>query len=271
MPSKPHDDLSPQEDRAADNEIRAALFDAEHGSHTFISPDMPPELREQFLKNVLAFENAPEAEKKTIRELAGELPLPDAFPATDTEAEIHVRNVMNHLESKQIIVLLPDHRNARGQYHFLTHELLDQRIVPPAAPNQYVTIDYDAIIQDSPQFLVDTCEAFLIRLFTLDEPFPAELLAPQVRLGSEVVSTERARQHVDEWRARWTNIVPQSFAPGDIRRGPKGALYFFFGVAYDATATDGTTENFEDGGVLQVLLHEGSFRIEGGTFPGFEF
>ena len=268
MPSEK--DLTPREDRAADNEIRAALFDAEHGAHTFISPDLPPELREQFLKNVLAVENATEADKRTVRELMGALPIASEPPATDPEAEQRIKTLEEHFRARQLLVLRPRHLSARGYYHFLITDLLDVRVVPPANERQFVTIDYDAVRHDGPQHLVDRSEAFLRAFLTPTEPFPTDLLAPQLRLGPEVVSTERALAHLNEARARWTSVVPRAFAPGDIQAGPNG-LFLWFDVAYDATDAAGHTETFEGMGVLQLIFYRGAYRIQGGSFPGFEF
>lgn len=263
--------LDPKEEQDAENQIRAALFDAEHDSHTYVSPDMPPELLEQFLANVKAIEEAEESDKKSVRELIGHEFGKNPFPEDDEAAELAITQIDEHLRRHQIIMLRPDHLTPRGYYRFLIEELPEVRIVPPKSKQQFITIDYDRVRHDAPQFVIDRTELFLIGLLSLDVPFPPDILASRVRLGPEVVSRERGVQHVNEWRAQWKEIVPLGFKPTDIQAIPDNGLFFLFMVAYQATDMNGNTEEYSGPGTSQVHFQDGEFRIEGMSIPGFEF
>lgn len=269
MPNE--DKLDPKEEQYAENQIKAALFDAEHGSHTYVSPDMPPEMLEQFLKNVKAIEEAEEGDKVSVRELLGDdfkkLPVPESDEAAETEIE----KLETLLRRHQLIVLRPDHLRPQGYLHFLTHDLLEVRVTPPQKPRQFLTIDYNEVRHDGPQYIVDRVEAFLIALFSLDKPFPFDLLAPKMRLGPKVVTPERGLQHIKEWQARFRKIEPIAFEPVDIQQIPGNGLFLLFMVAYKTTDLNGKTEEYSDVGTGQIWFYEDEFRIEGMTIPGFEF
>ena len=265
-------ELTPEEELRAQNEIAAALFDAEHGSFTQITDDLPPEVLQQFLANVKAFE-AQKGELVTIRALLGDAATwPDGTTIKSVEeGEAAIQHVEALLEQRHIQTERPPHLSPAGYYFYLTVDLMAHRIVPPVNDMIYV-VHYDDVRQDGPTYMADIAEQFLGMFFDLSQPFDPAIFADKVRLGQEVVGPEEALQAINGWRGRFQSITPGACYPGEPLRGPDGATYFTFEVSYTTVDADGQSETLEGGGLVQLAMNRGErfWRIAGASMPGFE-
>lgn len=265
--------LSPEEDSQAQKEIMAALFDAEMGGKTFVSDDadMPPEVLETFLNQVRDF-HAQEGNEITVRDYLGDdAPKPPFQPKNKEAAQAEVEKVIAILEAKQILLLFPDDLNLRDKYIFLMHDLQNYEFLPPVG-EQIFTIDYDDI-QGAKNAPIYACvERFLLSLLNLEEPFSASLLSSEVRLGEDVVSRKRAKEHVDIWRSQFKKIVPLAFEADEAQRqGVQNSMFCMFKVAYETTDLKGNTKEEASAGVAQMTYEEENWCIQGASFAGFEF
>ena len=270
--SRDESELTPEEEQRAENEITAALFDAEHGSITHLAEDLPPDVLKQFLANVKAFE-AQAGNTVTVRSL---LPAgatwPDGTQIQSVAAgEAAITQVEELLRAHRIHLERPQHLSPAGYYYFLTVDLMEHHVVPPAEDMQLL-IRYDDIRQDGPIFMADVAEQFLMMLFDLNQPFDPAIFADRVRLGPEVVDPERALRAVQGWQGRFQSITPGACYPGDPLRGPDGATYFQCEVAYTTVDVDGNAETHNGPGVIQLGMNPGErfWRVAGAALPGFE-
>ena len=263
--------LTPEEERRAENEIAAALFDAEHGSMTHLAADLPPEVFQQFLANVKAYEER-SADLVPVRELLGDTTWPDGTKIQSVEeGEQAIAKVEALLREHRIETERPAHLSPAGYYFFLTQDLMDHPVVPPLGDTRLL-VHYDDIRQDGPAFMADVAEQFLLMLWDLSQPFDPLIFAEQVRLGQEAVSPERALGAVNGWRGQFQSITPGACTADGPLRGPDGATYFQCTVSYTTVDTDGQSETLEGPGVIQLAMNPGErfWRVAGAAVPGFE-
>ena len=266
-------ELSPEEDAQAQKEIMSALFDAEMGGQSFVSEDsdIPPEVLATFFNQVREF-HAQEGNEITVRDYLGEnASLPNFRPKSKEEAQAQLDKTVAILEEKQILLLFPDELSLREKFIFIIKDLLDYEILPPVG-GQIMTISYSEFQEEENALINASVEGFLLSLLNLEHPFSELQLSSEVRLGSDVVSRQRAKEHVDIWRSQFQKIVPIAYDPDEAKRqGSQNSMFFMFRVAYKTTDLKGTEKEEQGSGIAQLIEEEGTWRVQGASFPGFEF
>lgn len=268
----------PSEEERYEKQLKAALFDAEMGGHSWVSDEMPTELLEQFHHNIRAFEKRQQAgEITTVEALLGDLPLLPPEEVTDPAiAEREITRLLDALGQGGVITDRPDELPPTDYYRFLVEALLPFEVVPPLAGQRLFVSAEDIILNGrSPEQLAT--EVFLLRLFALDQPFPADLLHEQMRRGQQVVSRQRGLDHLNAWRGKFRHITPLAFDVVDLPAAelppmlPDQAVCFF-GIEYLAVHPDGREERFRGEGVIElVAAGDQGLLVSGGMFPGFAF
>ena len=119
-------------------------------------------------------------------------------------------------------------------------------------------------------------EDFLLALFDLEQPFDANLLAAEVRLGSRMVDRQRALRHLSDWRKQHVAIDPIAFELFEVPEAPPTGVpnqeVCFFGAEYRVSYPDGRRQTYRGEGVVQLTLEAGGeWRVSGAQFPGFAF
>jgi hypothetical protein len=270
------DELTEDEMKAADAQIRSALFDAEMGSTSWASGDIPPELQKQFHDQVRAFHAADGSGRVTIGSLIEgvDLPDPDSF-SSEGEAFEAVKNLMTILGQKAVLFEPPHHIAPTRLYRFLLTDFMAHEIASPN-PMMPALIPLGEIDPEMapPPAAILAAEAFLITLLTLDQPQPLELFHKVMRLDDDVVPREAALVKATQWREQWSAIRPLSFAPGPVQE-QDGFIYQFVQVSLEATDKQGETKTIEWTGVVQLILIEEELLVYGCAFEGekggFEF
>ncbi|NJB84438.1 hypothetical protein GGR26_000183 [Lewinella marina] len=266
----------PSEEEQYQRQLKTALFDAEMGSQSYFSDDMPLEMVEAFQQQIREFE----AQGETVRigDLLGTFPLvpPDDIPDEET-ARREAERIINALQERRILLLDSEEaqRDAFSFYGYLHGMLLNHEIVPPT-PNTTRVVLFDEVFLANIDPVEALTEAFLLALFDLGNPFPADLLASRVRLDNRVVPRERALRHLNSWRNRYQKITPLAFEI--VNDGPQIATpsdqqsVQFYLVAYEVLRSPGgTPKTFDGAGVVEAMLEDNEWRITGARFPGFEF
>lgn len=258
-----------------DKEIETALFDAEMGSISHFSDDIPLEVMQSFHDQVRAFHANDPQEEVVIRAL-----LPADFPLLPPEevveedvAKREISRVLAALEAANISTEPPGHLSAVDYYDFLYRVILPAPIIL-FGDNMNMHLPYEYFLDEEEEVFgpeMEITEAFLLCLFRLDHPFPEQLLAGQVRLGPDMVAREVALAHLNTWRAQFREIIPLSFAPGPIEEDDSGCVFPTFMVAYKTITTEGKEEELEGIGVVQLNYDQEVMGVQGAQFPGFEF
>jgi hypothetical protein len=117
---------------------------AELGADTYISGNFPPNIENEFLKNVLAFENSfSNATMKNIYEL---LEKPMYKPLTeldDNEIEIALEALFALMKKKQITLEFSGAYDNRTKYKFITEEFFNEKIIDNMIPGMIWHFNYE--------------------------------------------------------------------------------------------------------------------------------
>lgn len=267
----------PEQPGDADTQIRSALFDAEMGSSSWTSNDMPPEMQALFQDQIRAFHADGPTGRVTIASLLSDLNLPDPDSLPDEAAAVNeIEKLLLALQAKHVFFNPPHHLPPSRLYRFLITDFLAHEI-PPPNPMMPAFVPLEAINPELaiPPATVLAAEAFLMALLTLEEPLPEDLFHHTMRLHGEVAPRSQALAHANAWRGQWAAIRPLSFAPGPIQEAD-GFTYQFAQLAFETTDHQGQTRTAEWTGVVQLIrvgeewfTYGGSFQEDGGDGFGF--
>ena len=130
-----HFNDNPEENIRMENELLQLKLKAELGAETYISGHFPPEVENEFLKNVLAFENSfSTAKMQNIFEL---LEKPGYVP--DNELDDHaigkaLDGLFDLMKKKQIALNFSGSYDSRTKYKFITEEFFNEEISDTMIP-----------------------------------------------------------------------------------------------------------------------------------------
>jgi hypothetical protein len=134
----------PEENMRMENELLQLKLKAELGADTYISGNFPPNIENEFLKNVLAFENSfSNATMKNIYEL---LEKPMYKPLTeldDNEIEIALEALFALMKKKQITLEFSGAYDNRTKYKFITEEFFNEKIIDNMIPGMIWHFNYE--------------------------------------------------------------------------------------------------------------------------------
>lgn len=134
LPEKFSDD--PEENLRLENEYLKMKLSAETGAvFGGDASDLPPEIINEWLKNVAAFEkNYAEGKEVLIRELLGNPDFKEENLMSDEEFDEAYDRLLSLMEEKNIQVNFIRERDDRFKYNFITKELFDEstNLVPVA-------------------------------------------------------------------------------------------------------------------------------------------
>ena len=261
----------PEQPGDADTQIRSALFDAEMGSTSWTSNDMPPELQALFQEQIRAFHSQDGSGRATIGSLVSDLKFPDPDSLADEEAAAgEIEKLLFALQEKFVIFQPPHHIPPSRLYRFLITDFMAHEIPPPhpMMPAFVPLEDIDPELAAPPPTAL-AAENFLIALLSLDQPLPEDLFHHKMRLHGTVVPRSQALAHANAWRNRWAAIRPLSFAPGPVRE-QDGFTYQFLQTAFEATDLQGQTKELHWTGVIQLIDVDGEWFTYGGSLEGDE-
>ena len=120
---------NPEENLRMENEFLQLKLKAELGAKTFISSNFPAEIENEFLKNVLAFENSfSNAPLKKMYEL---LEKPKSEPETELDdhaIELALETLFALMKKKQITLKFLGAYSSRTKYKFITEEFFNEEV-----------------------------------------------------------------------------------------------------------------------------------------------
>jgi len=96
-------------------------------------------------------------------------------------------------------------------------------------------------------------------------------LTDPCRSGEKMVAQSVIIEKVQDFRAKYKEIIPLAFSAIDARTvGP--SMFFTFGIAWDGVlATDGEIEHHEGMGICQLAWEDEEWMVQGIEMPGFAF
>ena len=272
MEEKSTPDLTPEEELRADNEIQALSLELTYGARTHISDDAPPELINEWLKNVAAYEaQYQDTPPISVYERIGRpaFATPDLLEAATLPGEIE--RLHKILEAHGLVALQPDYVDDEHFYRFMVTELFAQEVPNLALPGMMTVIDYEEFHPNHPEIIRERASEFLLDLLNLERPYEGFWLSENLRNETDSITKEDALRTIEQFRAGYREIKPIGFAPQEVINGEHGT-HLMFGICWEGQpASGGERERHEGLGVIQLGYEEKEWLVQGVQMPGFQF
>jgi hypothetical protein len=133
-----------EEDLKFENEFLRAKIQMERGGTFHSEENISPEIENQFLKNIEAFEKAwDNAKQITVYEKIGKPPFKKAEEISDKELKKELRKIQKKLEENGIHVSTIYKVNERELYRFITEELFNHETDDMSLPGWVMHYTYE--------------------------------------------------------------------------------------------------------------------------------
>jgi len=145
IPDGPLSD-DPEENLRMENELLRLKLKAELGAESYSVSDLNPEIENEFLKNVMAFEhNWAKAKPGKVYDLLGKPAFKLASNLNDEEIEKELEKINELMAEKNVEVYFGDDEeyDSRTQYQFITEELFDHETTFMPMPGMTTCFDYE--------------------------------------------------------------------------------------------------------------------------------
>ena len=265
--------LTPEEELRIQNEIEALKLEMDHDATTFIADDAPPEIIEQWLKQINEFETLNKnGELISIQAYIG---APASFKnveeISEKEAKAAISKIEKLIEKKSIIIKRPDHLTDMGWYDFLVTDFLPQEIVNFSAPNYVHRMNYDDFRHDSTTYIIEHAQDVIEDIIDLSNPYDGIWLADRCRSNQKRVPKSKVIETVNAFRAQYEDIDLFSFAIDSIRQ-EASTIFLLFIIKWSGTrAKTGKIEDNEGKGFCQMIFDGEEWVVEAIIMPGFKF
>jgi hypothetical protein len=134
----------PEENMRMENQLLQLKLKAELGADTFISGNFPPDIENEFLKNVLAFENSfSNSDLKNMYELLGKPKYKPDTELDDHAIELALGALFALMKKKQITLEFSGAYDDRTKYKFITKEFFKEEILDNMIPGMIWHFNYE--------------------------------------------------------------------------------------------------------------------------------
>jgi hypothetical protein len=152
----------PEENLRMENELLRLKLKAELGGESFSSGGLNPEIENEFLKNVMAFEhNFATAKPAKVYDLAGKPGFKNAADLNDEEIEAELEKITDLLSEKNIEVYFGDGYDNRTRYCFITEELFEHETTFMPMHGMTTCFDYEEFHPNHKKDIENHAEKFL--------------------------------------------------------------------------------------------------------------
>lgn len=265
------DELSPEEELNAENEMELLRLNLEYGAQSFIDDDAPPELVSMFLDQIRAFENRFKngSDMTTIRESLGE---GFTFVATedirDDQMEDAIEELLEALDESGIMIDRPEHLTARQYHHFLTHEFLDQAIMDNRPPGFIAGYIYDEIHMDDPKFIVENAESEILNILNTALEYDHMHIAEEVEIHGEPCDFLDLLDEIYAFRHFHRKISDVELALENVHEKSPNERLVTFDLSYKSTNYLEEQRKFEGYCIVHMILDHRDWCVRHLVFPG---
>jgi hypothetical protein len=250
LPDGPLSD-DPEENLRMENELLRLKLKAELGGESYTSGGLNPEIENEFLKNVMAFEhNFANAKPAKVYDLAGKPAFKKAADLNDEEIEIELEKITDLLSEKNIEVYFGDGYDSRTQYSFITGELFDHETTFMAMPGMTTCFDYEEFHPNHKKAIENHALKFLTAWLERDiEACGWELAHHAILPDGKLLSKPEVLKKIELFFESFTAFTDEK--------------YEFFDIGFDLEAGMGHAE----GGIkYRAVLENGETIPFGGAF-----
>ncbi len=267
----------PQEALRLENELLKLKLIAELGAKSDSIADIPPEVENQFLKNILAFEQATAQGSKQIPiyQLLGQPAFKPSGEISDANIEKAFADIIDLLSQKSIAVDFLGTYDSRTKYEFITLELFDHETDDTIIPGMVRHFTYEDFHPNHKWDIENRAIEFISGWFdqTLDArnwSLGDQFILPDGSLLSKKDAIEKLRAVFDEY-AGFFNC---QYIIKDIDfelNGNSGMGYAEGSVKYSALTHTQESMLIEGPFKLYFSMEHGWWSIVYFIFPGFEY
>jgi hypothetical protein len=269
----------PEEQLRIENEILRMKVAAEYGAQFGGSENLPPEVENEFLKNVLAFEQHYEEGKgksEKLIELLGNPVFSKECELDDEKFEAAYKNLQNLLEEKSISVDFIKERDDRFKYKFITEELFEHDTGCFLMPGMVMHYTYEEFHPDHEMDIGNCAKDFLEGWFeqSIDEEsfylghhfIQADGRAlTKAELVKKIKNVFAACPSFENCRYKIFEVKYQLHEQEEL----SGMGHAEGAVKYDVVLENGERKNIEGPFKLYMSLKYGCWRIFYFHLPGF--
>jgi hypothetical protein len=244
---------NPEENLQIENEILRMKVKAELGGIYEGSESLPPEIENEFLKNILAFEHRfATTQMVKVFNLLGEPVIKKATDLDDDGINAALEDLEELLEQKNIVVEFLQPRDNRFKYTFITEELFDHETddLQVEGVTKYFTYedfhpDHEAEIREQTlQFLSDWFER---KMDAANSYLSEEFIQPD----GKILTKEELIKKINLVFAAYTDFEESKYALSEIK--------------YDLNSNAGNSNEgmgFSEGLVKYIAILENGDRKE---------
>lgn len=168
------ENLSPDDNIKIDNQIKKLLLESKGGTFHQGKEEIPPEIEQQFLDNIMRFEEMYENSKQcTVYELIGNPVFRNADEIPDTEIEQAYEELIQRMEEKGIsFSALAEYENqSRLFYKFITEVLFKEMTDDFIMPGGFKCYTYEEFVPNHIYDITYRTNDLIDYLFKDERPF----------------------------------------------------------------------------------------------------
>ncbi|MDB4922100.1 hypothetical protein [Mucilaginibacter sp.] len=275
MPDQPLSD-DPEENLRMENELLRLKLQAELGGQSHSSGNLPPEIENEFLKNIFAFEQSyTNAKRVKIYDFIGKPVFKKAEDLDDSSIKAALQEVIDLLSKKNIVVHFDEECDISTRYNFITEELFEKETDDFMIPGMTVNFDYEEFHPNHKKDIENRALEFLSEWFKQSfNEYSWELansfILPDRRILSKKDIIAQLKNIFDAYKA----FINEDYFIKEIKfeLNENGGLgHAEGGVKYDAVLENGESVAIQGGFKLYLSNENGWWSIFHIVFPGFKY
>ena len=276
----PHEEKfseDPAENLRMENELLKLKLQAQFGATLGENETLPPDIENQFLKNVYAFEqNLGDYTPLKVAELLGSPDFKKAAALTDEDFKKEYARLTELMKQKSVAVDFIRPRDERFKYQFITEELFDHE-TGSSMPGMTTHFIYEEFHADHDMDIRNRTDDFLRDWFRKEfNEFSSELGYQFILPNGQTLTREEMLAKIKNVFDSYRTFKNCQVALNDVRfqwndETQTGMGHAEGGVRYDAVLETGETLHFEGPFKLYLSNEDGWWSIFYFVFPGFEW
>ncbi len=266
----------PEENLRMENELLRLKLKAELGAEPHSISTIDPEIENEFLKHVLAFEHNYAHSKQTkLYDLLGKPDFKRSDELNDDLIEDALQEITDFLFQKNIVVSFSGEYASRTKYIFITEELFDHETNDFMLPGMTMHFDYEEFHPDHKLDIENKALEFLSGWFnqSLDE-HSWELADTFILPDRTILSKGEVAAQLKRIFDAYTSFNNQEYIINEISfnlQEDTGLGHAEGAVRYSAVLENGEIIDFNGPFKLYLSLDYGCWSIFHIVFPGFEY
>lgn len=266
----------PEENLRMENELLRLKLQAELGAKSHTSPGLDPEIENEFLKHVMAFEqNYAKSALVSVYERIGKPDFANADALDDAAITIALKNVIDILFKNNIEVDFSGEYDDRTKYNFIVNELFGQEIDDFSMPGMITHYNYEEFHPNHQLDIETRAEEFIASWFKRDIKENHWSLADSFILPDrQILDKAKVVRGIGQIFEAYTAFTDQKYIIKEthFELNESGGLGNARGLAkYNAVLENGETVTFNGPFIFYMSFEHGWWSIFHIVFPGFKY